>query len=88
MPNEPQIAKRAGGQRKKPKPFAVWYKGGMGRKTWSRWEKYVSLTIAKTALSLLQRKYDFWEWRLGKANEKGGNHDQVSKVDSSEGPSG
>ena len=87
MPDEPQIAKRAGPPRKKHKPFAVWHTGGLGGKTWRVWNRYVSLAVAKKALESFQRKYSFWEWKAGREKVEV-NHDQVSEVDQTAGPTG
>jgi len=83
MPDEPQIAKPKASKRKKAKPFTVWYKGGWRRHTWNPWNNYAKLEIAQRALNRFRLKYGFWEWKLC---GKGGEHDQISEVDSSGGP--
>lgn len=74
MPDAPQIATRGGPTRKKKKPFAVWYKSSWPGRGWEQWNRYVSHGVAARAFRLLSRKYDFWEWKIGRAKKGGDTH--------------
>ncbi len=74
MPDVLQVASRGGFTKKKHKPFAVWYMGGFWcRRKWRRWNRYTNQWVAEKALANLERKYTFWQWRVGDADEKGGS---------------